>query len=325
MGSGPSSDGKTRRMIMEKKRSGKIGKGSFLRKGFKFSLLFRCLFFVFGAFFAVQVSAQDLETLSEQVRSGSVEEKREALFQIRNLESAEASRAAIAALRDRSDIVRATAAFSVIFLPPAEAVQSLVPNLKDKSEIVRRETAYALGLVGDPSATASLLQTLNKDRALEVRTAAAVALGRIGDPSAVDALNDILRRKPRGEEEFLRRSAARSIGQIAQIVQTGERKVLTPENFLPDRYKELKRPKYLDLKTQIPVFARAAETLKTVLADENESGDVRREAAFSLGAIGDETAVSLLRSKSDDKDYYLAEIAQEALRKIEFLQQLKNN
>ena len=121
----------------------------------------------------------------------------------------------------------------------------------------------------------------------------------------------------------MRRAAARSIGQIAQIVQTNEEKVLTPENFLPDKYKDLKQPKYLDLKNEFPIFNQAANVLKTVLQNKNETDDTRREAAFSLGAIGDESAVSILQTKLKDKDYYLAEIAEEALRKIEFLQMLR--
>ena len=200
-----------------------------------------------------------------------------------------------------------------------------MPNLQDKSEIVRRETAYALGKVGDASAANSLLQTLQKDKIFEVRTASAVALGEIGDISAIGELIKILQKKPNETEEFLRRAAARSIGQIAQIVQTNDEKVLTPENFLPDRYKDLKQPKYLDLKNEFPTFNQASNILKTVLQNKNETDDTRREAAFSLGAIGDESAVSILQTKLKDKDYYLAEIAEESLRKIEFLQMLRKN
>lgn len=280
-------------------------------------------FLLFFAFFAVKISAQNFELLSAQINNGNVEQKREALFQIRNLESAEASRIAVVALRDKNEIVRATAAASVIFLPKAEAAQILLPNLRDKSEFVRRETAYALGKVGDASAVNSFLQILNKDKVLEVRSAAAIALGEIGDASAVAELVKILQKKTTEDEEFLRRSVARSIGNIAQIIQTNDAKVLTPENFLPDRYKDLKQPKYPVLEKEFPVFVQAASVLKTVLQNEKEADDVRREAAFSLGAIGDESAVSILQSKLNDKDNYLAEIAEESIRKIEFLQILR--
>lgn len=291
----------------------------------KFCLFCFCLFFALSACFAGKISAQNLELLSNQIQTGNTEQKREALFQIRNLETAEASRIAVPALRDSNEIVRATAAFSVIFLPKTEAAQILLPNLQDKSELVRRETAYALGKVGDLSAVNSLLQTLNKDKVFEVRTASVVALGEIGDVSAINDLIKILNKKPKEEEEFLRRASARSIGQIAQIVQINDATVLTPENFLPDRYKDLKPPKYLNLENQFPVFIQAASVLKTVLQNNNEMDDTRREAAFSLGAIGDETAVSILQTKLNDKNNYLTEIAGESLRKIEFVQMLRKN
>ncbi len=285
----------------------------------RFSLLSLILFFVLFVCFAGRIYAQNLEILTQRVRSGNTEQKRSALFQIRNMETAEASEIAVSALRDDEEVVRATAAFSVIFLPKNEAAQILLPNLKDKSEIVRRETAYALGKVGDSSAVNSLLQILQKDKIFEVRAASAVALGEIGDVSAINDLVKILNKKPKEEEEFLRRASARSIGQIAQIIQTNDKEVLTPENFLPDKYKDLKQPKYLYLEKQFPVFTQAASVLKNILQNKNESDDTRREAAFSLGAIGDETAVSILQTKLNDEDYYLAEITEEALRKIEFI------
>jgi HEAT repeat protein len=323
MGNRPAAHRETRRLMKEKSRKGEREKRrSFIQRS-DFSLFSFFIFFALFACLAGKIYPQNFETLTEQIRNGTTEQKREALFQIRNLETAEASRIAIPALRDADDIVRATAAFSVIYLPETEAAQVLVPNLQDKSEIVRRETAYALGKVGDASAVSSLLQTLRQDKIFEVRTASAVALGEIGDISAVDELTKILQRKPTEDEEFLRRSAARSIGQIAQIVQTNSETVLTPENFLPDRYKDLKQPKYLYLEKEFPVFNQAVNVLKTILQNKRETADTRREAAFSLGAIGDETAVSILQTKLNDKDYYLAEIAEESLRKIEFLQMLR--
>lgn len=310
--------GKKRRKGEEEKRRLFFQRSAFSR----FSLF---VLFALIVSFAVQISAQNLENLAEQIRNGNTEQKREALFQIRNLETAEASRIAVPALRDENEIVRATAAFSVIYLPKAEAAQVLLPNLQDKAEIVRREIAYALGKAGDSSAVNSLLQILNNDKIFEVRTASAVALGEIGDVSAVSELIKILQKKPTEDEEFLRRASARSIGQIAQIIQTNDETVLTPENFLPDRYKDLQKPKFLFLEKEYPVFTQAAAVLKNVLQNKHESDDTHREAAFALGALGDETAVRILNTKLNDKDYYLAEIAEESLRKIEFLQMLRKN
>lgn len=244
------------------------------------------LFCALCAFAGNSFAQTNLEALAEKIRTGNVEQKRDALFQIRNLESAETSRAALPALRDPAEIVRATAAFSVIFLPRDEAAQNLLPLLQDKFELVRREAAYALGKIGNSSAVKPLIEILQKDKISDVRNAAAIALGDIGDAGAIDALTQILQQKPSDKNEFLHRSAARSIGRIAQNNKS------------------------------IPAFRSAVGALIQILQDPKAQPDVKREAAFALGAIGDESAISILEANLNNKDYYLAAICKEALKKI---------
>jgi HEAT repeat protein len=263
---------------------------------------------------ALTSPAQDLENLSRAIADGSTEQKRDALFQIRNLRSEIASRAAVPALKDSDPMVRATAAASVVFLPKQEAVAVLTPLLEDRDAFVRKEGAYALGRVESPDAAASLIRILQRDKDLEVRAAAAVGLGQTGNPAAVEPLLSILQRRPSEETEFLRRSAARSIGQIAQIARTSDPYVVTPENFLPDKYK--KTDGLRDTAAQ-PVIGGAVQVLSAVLQNRQESDDTRREAAFALGAIGNPSAVNILRSLQTSPDPYLAEISKEALLKIE--------
>jgi len=256
-----------------------------------------------------------LTRLQNHINQGSVEEKRSALFEIRNLRSESASRIAVPALNDKDAMVRATAAGSVIFLPKPEAARALLPLLTDKSEFVRTETAYALGKVGDRSATAELVRLMKSDKILEVRTAAAIALGENGDASAIESLIGVLKSRPKEDEEFLRRSAARSIGQIAQINVTGDPTVLTPQNFLPDKFKDLGSS---DATGPVPkIFANAVDVLTAVLRSKDESDDTRRESAFSLGAIGDSRSLDILRGYVASPDPYLAEICKEAILKIE--------
>ncbi len=257
-----------------------------------------------------------LDLLAEKIARGNDEQKRDALFQIRNLETAESARLAVPALKDKSEIVRATAAFSVIDLPPEESLSVLLPLLKDKKELVRREAARALGATANANAVGALVRTFQTDKIADVRNASIVALGEIGDASAIEFLTGILRRKVKQEEEFPRRSAARSVGQIAQILQTGKRAVLTPENFLPDRYKPVAKPKYPNLIETFPTFRAAQTVLIEMLKDARETDDAKREAAFALGAIGDRAAISVLQANLTAKDYYLAQICKEALRKI---------
>jgi len=253
--------------------------------------------------------------LQDQIATGSSEQKRSALFEIRNLRNASASRLALPALRDKEPLVRATAAGSVVFLPTNEASAALIPLLEDRTEFVRREAAYALGDAPNSAATAPLVRLMQKDKILEVRTAAAIALGRIGDVSAIESLSAILKTRPREDDEFLRRSSARSMGQIAQISVTGNPTVLTPQNFLPEKFKDLGASDAIGAIP--PIFTAAVDILLNVLRNKNESDDTRREAAYSLGAIGDSRSIPTLQAYVTDADVYLAEICKEALLKID--------
>lgn len=290
----------------------------------RFVILLCALCVFAGNFFAqnVEVSSQEtdraahLEFLSRAIAGGTDEQKRDALLELRNYETAEASRIAVPALRDSSEIVRATAAASIVFLPKTEAAQNLLPLLADKKPLIRREAAYALGVVGNENSVNQLLRVLQKDKVTEVRNAAAVALGQIGNIAAVAELVKILQRKPEAKQEFTRRAAARSIGQIAQILQTGKTKVLTPEDFPPVPNQVVEQPAYPKLAETFPAFRSAINVLIQALQNPKEFQDARREAAFALGAIGDESAVAVLQANLNSEDYYLAEISRESLRKI---------
>lgn len=278
--------------------------------------------------FAGLVIASGLLTVSAQIAgdesryasvfsNGTSEEKRTALFEIRNAKSPELSRIAVAALRDADDIVRATAAFSVIALPTEEAERSLLPNLTDRAEIVRRETAYALGRIRAPrSATALIAQIEKEKKHSEAKAAMIVALGEIGDVSAVDFLARILSSTPADKTAFERRSAARSIGRIAEYAQFGGESLSTPESFLAEKLKTVPNLKYRNLSSDSAAFRSAVRTLVAVVLNPKETADTRREAAFALGAIGDDSAVPVLNRLITDPDYYLVEISREALRKI---------
>lgn len=276
--------------------------------------IFNCFFLAFFAYFAVESHAQNVDSLALAIRTGTTEQKRDALFQIRNLKSEIASRTALPALKDSDPIIRATAAASVVFLPKQEAIAALSPLLADKDAFVRKEAAYALGNTESPEAAAPLIDLLRREKDLEAKAAAAVGLGHTGNPLAVEPLLALLRRGPREDEEFLRRSAARSIGQIAQIIKTSKAYVVTPQNFLPEKFKQLSGD---DLTTRFPVFSSATLALSTILQNKNEANDTRREAAFALGSIGSRSAANVLQARSFSNDPYLAEISKEALLKLE--------
>jgi HEAT repeat protein len=231
----------------------------------------------------------EIEKQRQLLNSADIEDRRQALVHLRSLHHPHASRAAQAALTDPVPIVRATAAASVLSLPPEESAAGLIPLLSDKDEFVRQQAAYALGQTRSHLAVASLIERL-VDKKDSVRGAAAVALGEIADSTAVIPLAALLSRQPvlpqpkRGQKSkpeqnpFVLRAAARSLGQIGNRA--------------------------------------ASPALIRVLEDETMEGDVRREAAWALGRIGDASAIPALQQAVTGRDPYLAETAQEALRKI---------
>jgi HEAT repeat protein len=250
----------------------------------------------FGAFLWPAL-AQDSRTLTplqieidkqqQRLSSADQEERRDALMELGSMRIAAASRAALAGLQDPSPVVRVTAAKAILSLDPDESVAALLPLLNDKDEFVRRETAYALGLTRSRGATAALSERLLNDKEDGVRGAAAVALGQIADEAAVVALVGTLApelsapsksKKKREPNEFVLRAAATALGQIRSRAGTA--------------------------------------ALISALNNEKFPGDVRREAARSLGLIGDPAAVNALQIATTAEDPYLSAIANEALRKI---------
>ncbi len=223
---------------------------------------------------------REIERQRQRLSSSAAEDRRDALMRLGNLKRPDASRVAAGSLNDAEVQVRVAAAHALVFLPPAEAVGLLLPLLQDRIEFIRREAAYALGETRSRTAVVRLTELLSGDKEASVRGAAAVALGQIGDETAVNALSQALagkkKKKAAPADEFLMRSAVRSLGQIRS-------------------------------RAGLPALMAA-------LAEDQNPLDVRREAATALGMIGDPAAAPALRAVIDSSDPYLVEAAREALR-----------
>ena len=228
-----------------------------------------------------------IEKEQQRLSSSDAEERRDALMRLGAMHRAAASRVALPLLSDPSPIVRATATKAILSLEPDESAAALLPLLNDKDEFVRRETAYALGMTRSRTATTSLTDHLLNDKEAGVRGAAAVALGRISDENAVISLATTLapqlsapaksKRKPEANA-FVLRAAAVALGEIKNRAGT--------------------------------------PALIAALNDEKLPQDVRREAARSLGLIGDPAAIPALQSASISEDPFLAQLAFESLKKL---------
>jgi len=229
----------------------------------------------------------EIEKQQQRLSSSDQEERRDAVMKLGGMRLAAASEATLPALKDPSLMVRAAAAKAILSIGDDESVAALIPLLNDKVEFVRRETAYALGLTHSRGATAALSERLLNDKEHGVRGAAAVALGEIADEAAVVALVGTLApelsapsrtKRKREQNVFVLRAAAAALGQIRSRAGTA--------------------------------------ALIAALSNEKFPDDVRREAAKSLGLIGDPAAAPALRAASTATDPFLSEIAYEALRKL---------
>ncbi len=230
----------------------------------------------------------EIEKQQRRLSSSDVEERRDAVMRLGSLRLAAASRAVVPALQDAEPMIRATAAKAILSVGNEESAGLLLPLLNDKDEFVRRETAYALGLTHSRAATAALSDRLLNDKEDGVRGAAAVALGHIQDEAAVIALVGTLapelsapanKKRKREANVFVLRSAAVALGQIRSRAGTA--------------------------------------ALVSALTNEKLPSDVRREAARSLGLIGDPSASSALKTATTASDPFLSEIAHASLKKIE--------
>jgi HEAT repeat protein len=232
-----------------------------------------------------------LEIEKQRVRLSSteVEDRRDAIGNLASMQHPDASRAALAGLKDPLPIVRATSVTAILSLPPAESAVHLLPLLGDKDEFVRRETAYALGTTRSATAIPMLIDLLRRDKVDEVRGAAAVALGQISNEGSVGALIEVLtgsaspdakknKKTKREQNPFVLRSAARALGGIRS-------------------------------RAALPI-------LLATIQDETLEDDLRREAAIALGSIGDQSALPALRNAASARDPHLAEAAGMAIKSI---------
>ncbi len=249
--------------------------------------------------------------------NGNNEEKRNALFNLRNFESPEASEVAKTSLKDPDELVRATAAGAVVYANDASLF--IAPLLEDQFPFVRKEAAYSIARTGnaDIFTRTRLANMIFDDKFAGVKSASAFALGYVGNEDAVPVLTRVFSKFTKKQMEFLRRTSAHSIGQIAERLQEQVPNRTTPASFLPEEYKTLKKPKYMRLAESFPAFGVANQALLRIANDPKSSDDEIREAVFALGEIGDISSLKTIRKFVSSGDPYLSEIAKEALLRAE--------
>lgn len=208
----------------------------------------------------------------------------EALSQINDPRSIEAL---ASVLKDEKPAVH-KAAMEVLVKFGTPAVNALTRALTDKIAIARLNAAVALGKIGDKNATPALINALG-DAEAPVREAVAHALGLIGDQRAIDPLSTLLQD-----------GNARVADAVAQALH----KIGLPTDPASQARFAVARN---DWNRAVALGASALDALVGAL--NNESSDVRRNAAKSLGLIGDARAVTALLKAMHDEEWFVREAA----------------
>lgn len=149
---------------------------------------------------------------SAQLKSADLEERRNAVLILSNLDGDSATSALVSALTDKSPAVRALAVTGLGERSDNTIVPFVAARLSsDKDPFVRKAAAYALGNFRAQERTAALIAAL-RDKDQEVRGAAAVSLGDHPDAAAVGSLAASLFDK----NAFVRAQASRALGVNGQ-------------------------------------------------------------------------------------------------------------
>ncbi|MHB9108315.1 MAG: HEAT repeat domain-containing protein [Armatimonadota bacterium] len=223
-----------------------------------------------------------------------------------------------AGLKDTDWAVRMTVVEALAKIHDARAIEPLVGLLKDEKPAVQKATMEALIAFGGHAVPA--LSRALSDKAVMARVNAAIALGTIHDVKAVPVLCSALK----DTESQVRLHAAESLGMLgdkraieplSEVLQDAERQVtdaaasaLQKIGLPTDPASQAKfAVARADWNRAIALGAVAVDAL--IEGMNNPNTDVRRNAAKSLGVIGDPRAIQPLLNALADEEWFVRESA----------------
>jgi aminopeptidase N len=162
-------------------------------------------------------------------------------------------------------------------------------QLKNATELSDRADAVtALGKVkGDDEAVAALAETLRNDKAWGVRANAADALGQLGGPAASKQLLEALNR---AKEPWVRNRIVSALANFKDDTAIAGKLTSIADEDSSYRARAAALQALGRLKAP-----GALATLDAAVAADSPDGFLRNAALRSMGALGDDKAVSLLR------------------------------
>jgi len=205
-------------------------------------------------------------------------------------------------IRDASPDVRQTAALAIPILDSVKGSEALVQALADPSEAVRATAVGSLGTLKIAAAVPRLLDLAHDPSAL-VRHRLAGVLGTIGAPSAIPALTLMMQDADAG----VRGTAALALGDMH-----AHEAVAALQPLLKDD----------DRLTRVAAACALAQlgdaSGRDVAIDSLHDPDhgARLLGIETIGWIGDPTLASMLRPMAAEKDFYIREAAEKALKQL---------
>lgn len=183
------------------------------------------------------------------------------------------------------------------------AIPTLLEALENQNPRIRSSAAKSLGKLGNRTVIPQLLQRLH-DPDFFVRSNALEALGRLGNEATAPALIEALQ----DPDVHVCTSAIRALGELnSEAAISALVSMLQSPDLLLRRAATYELGKTRNLAT-IPALIK-------VLQHDQESG-IRSTAAYALGEIGNETAISGLLEALRDEAVRVRESVVEALGKL---------
>ncbi len=156
----------------------------------------------------------DLDTLTQQLETGDLKDRKLALAALRDVPAEQAVPLIKKVLDDKNDQVRSMAIFALGIKQTDECYDLLINILEgDPDYGIRADAAGALGYLEDPRAFDPLVRAFYEDVDWLVRFSAAVSLGNLKNPEAHDVLIAALDSK----EVVIQQAAIAALGEIKDL------------------------------------------------------------------------------------------------------------
>lgn len=209
--------------------------------------------------------SEEVAHWAAQLKSGDLEERRDAVMRLSSLDGDAATSALVSGLDDSSPLVRALVLDGLGERSTPAVISLIAARLaSDKDPFVKKTAAYALARSKGSQRTEALITGL-KDKDQEVRGAAAVALGDHPEPAAIAPLGSALTDK----NDFVRAQSARALGINGAAASPAVPAMIRILGSDPDG--EVKRQIAIALgligdRTAIPALERASRDSDSYLA-----------------------------------------------------------